>query len=37
MRVNITFPERLLRRVDERARNRSAFPARAAEEARAEI
>jgi metal-responsive CopG/Arc/MetJ family transcriptional regulator len=34
--VNITLPERLLRRIDERARNRSAFLARAAEKALAE-
>jgi predicted RNase H-like HicB family nuclease len=36
VRVNITLPERLLRRIDERARNRSAFLARAAEKALAE-
>jgi predicted RNase H-like HicB family nuclease len=34
--VNITLPERLLRRIDERAKNRSAFLARAAERALAE-
>jgi len=33
VRVNITLPERLLRRIDERAKNRSAFLARAAEKA----
>jgi predicted RNase H-like HicB family nuclease len=33
VRVNITLPERLLRRIDERAENRSAFLARAAEKA----
>jgi predicted RNase H-like HicB family nuclease len=36
VRINITLPERLLRRIDKRAKNRSAFPARAAEEALAE-
>ena len=36
VRVNITLPERLLRRIDERAKNRSAFLARAAERALAE-
>jgi hypothetical protein len=36
VRVNITLRERLLRRIDERARNRSAFLARAAEKALAE-
>jgi len=36
VRVNITLPERLLRRIDERAKNRSAFLARAAEKALAE-
>jgi predicted RNase H-like HicB family nuclease len=36
VRVNITLPERLLRRIDERAENRSAFLARAAEAALAE-
>jgi predicted RNase H-like HicB family nuclease len=36
VRVNITLPERLLRRIDERAANRSAFLARAAEKALAE-
>jgi predicted RNase H-like HicB family nuclease len=36
VRVNITLPERLLRRIDERATNRSAFLARAAEKALAE-
>ncbi len=36
VRVNITLPERLLRRIDARARNRSAFFARAAEKALAE-
>jgi predicted RNase H-like HicB family nuclease len=36
MRVNITLPERLLRRIDERVKNRSAFLARAAEKALAE-
>jgi hypothetical protein len=36
VRVNITLPERSLRRIDERARNRSAFLARAAEKALAE-
>jgi hypothetical protein len=36
VRVNITLPERLLRRIDERARNRSAFLARAAEKALAQ-
>ena len=35
-RVNITLPERLLRRIDERAKNRSAFLARAAEKALSE-
>jgi predicted RNase H-like HicB family nuclease len=33
VRVNITLPERLLRRINERAENRSAFLARAAEKA----
>jgi predicted RNase H-like HicB family nuclease len=33
VRVNITLPERLLRRIDARAANRSAFLARAAEKA----
>jgi hypothetical protein len=32
-RVNVTLPERLLRRIDERAKNRSASVARAAEKA----
>jgi len=36
VRVNITLPARLLRRIDERAKNRSAFLARAAEKALAE-
>jgi predicted RNase H-like HicB family nuclease len=36
VRVNITLPERLLRRIDERAKNRSAFLARAAEKALSE-
>ncbi len=36
VRVNVTLPERLLRRIDARARNRSAFLARAAEKALAE-
>ena len=36
IRVNITLPEGLLRRIDERAANRSAFLARAAEKALAE-
>ena len=36
VRVNITLPERLLRRIDERAKNRSASLARAAEKALAE-
>lgn len=36
VRINITLPERLLRRIDERAKNRSAFLARAAEKALAE-
>jgi predicted RNase H-like HicB family nuclease len=36
VRVNITLPERLLRRIDARARNRSAFLARAAEKALSE-
>ena len=36
VRVNITLPERLLRRIDERTKNRSAFLARAAEKALAE-
>jgi predicted RNase H-like HicB family nuclease len=36
VRVNITLPERLLRRIDERVKNRSAFLARAAEKALAE-
>ena len=36
VRVNITLPERLLRRIDARAANRSAFLARAAEKALAE-
>jgi prevent-host-death family protein len=35
-RVNITLPERLLRRIDARVKNRSAFLARAAEKALAE-
>ena len=35
-RVNITLPERLLRRIAERAKNRAAFLARAAEKALAE-
>jgi len=34
--VNITLPERLLRRIAKRAKNRSAFLARAAEKALAE-
>src|SRR6266446_6431848 len=33
VRVNMSLPERLLRRIDERARNHSAFLARAAEKA----
>jgi predicted RNase H-like HicB family nuclease len=33
VRVNITLPKWLLRRIDERAKNRSAFLARAAEKA----
>jgi predicted RNase H-like HicB family nuclease len=33
VRVNVTLPERLLRRIDERATNRSAFLAQAAEKA----
>jgi metal-responsive CopG/Arc/MetJ family transcriptional regulator len=33
VRVNMTLPERLLRRIDERAKNRSTFLARAAEKA----
>ena len=37
VRVNITLPEGLLRRIDERAKNRSAFLARAAEKALAEL
>ena len=36
VRVNITLPERLLRRIDERVKNRSAFLARAAEKALSE-
>ena len=36
VRVNITLPERLLRRIDERAKNRSAFLARVAEKALSE-
>jgi predicted RNase H-like HicB family nuclease len=36
VRVNITLPEELLRRIDARARNRSAFLARAAEKALSE-
>ena len=36
VRVNITLPERLLRRIDKRAKNRSAFLARAAEKALSE-
>jgi len=36
VRVNITLPERLLLRIDERAKNRSAFLARAAEKALSE-
>ena len=36
VRVNITLPERLLRCIDERAKNRSAFLARAAEKALSE-
>ena len=36
VRVNITLPERLLRRIDQHAKNRSAFLARAAEKALAE-
>ena len=36
VRVNITLTERLLRRIDEHAKNRSAFLARAAEKALAE-
>ena len=36
VRVNITLPERLLRRIDERAKNLSAFLARAAEKALSE-
>jgi predicted RNase H-like HicB family nuclease len=36
VRVNITLPERLLRRIDARARNRSAFLAEAAEKALAD-
>jgi predicted RNase H-like HicB family nuclease len=36
VRVNITLPERLLRRIDARAKNRSAFLARAAERALSE-
>jgi predicted RNase H-like HicB family nuclease len=36
VRINITLPERLLRRIDARARNRSAFLARAAEKALSE-
>jgi predicted RNase H-like HicB family nuclease len=36
VRVNITPPERLLRRIDERAKNRSAFLARATEKALSE-
>jgi predicted RNase H-like HicB family nuclease len=33
IRINITLPERLLRRIDARAKNRSAFLAQAAEKA----
>jgi hypothetical protein len=33
VRVNVTLPERLLRRIGERTRNRAAFLARAAEKA----
>ena len=36
VRVSITLPERLLRRIDKRAKNRSAFLARAAEKGLAE-
>jgi predicted RNase H-like HicB family nuclease len=36
VRINVTLPERLLRRIDARARNRSAFLARAAEKALSE-
>ena len=36
VRINITLPQRLLRRIDARARNRSAFLARAAEKALSE-
>ena len=36
VRVNITLPEPLLRRIDARVRNRSAFLARAAEKALSE-
>jgi predicted RNase H-like HicB family nuclease len=36
VRINITLPERLLRRIDARARNRSAFLVRAAEKALSE-
>jgi predicted RNase H-like HicB family nuclease len=36
VRINIALPERLLRRIDARARNRSAFLARAAEKALSE-
>jgi HicB_like antitoxin of bacterial toxin-antitoxin system len=36
VRVNITLPERLLRRIDKRAKNRSGFLARAAEKGLAE-
>src|ERR1700751_4555210 len=36
VRLKITLPERLLRRIDERAKNRSAFLARVAEKALAE-
>jgi len=36
VRINITLPERLLRRIDARAQNRSAFLARAAEKALSE-
>src|ERR1700694_2628793 len=36
VRINITLPERLLRRIDARARNRSAFLARGAQKALSE-
>ncbi len=36
VRVSITLPERLLRRIDKRAKNRSAFLARVAEKGLAE-